>query len=181
MVIGIVLVALGGFGAWQAAGMDKEAFSTYANMFTKVVKTGDPAKGMIDRYEVNDDIETEDVAETIKTLAGDYNLLVVGDTKMFTMPEFEGQADKVMAARNISLCALPIAKKMLQFSPEFGGFMPCRIMIITMGDGKRYLLTMSLDLMLHGGAPLPPEVFKMASEMRTALTEIPARAAIGDW
>lgn len=165
----------------HAGDLDPQAFNTYKKLFYKVLETGDPAKGMIDRYEVTMEDDTDELVEVIKSLAEEYNLRVTGDTKMFTMENNKGKAGEVYKARNISMCAVPIAKRMLQYSMEFGGFMPCRIMIITMGDGKRYLLTMSLDLMMWGGKTHPPEIQELVEEMRTALIEIPKRAAIGDW
>jgi uncharacterized protein (DUF302 family) len=98
---------------------------------------------------------------------------------MFTKED--ANPDEVKHARIFSLCSLSIAKKFLNHSRYFGGFMPCRIMLVEYGDGRRYLITMDLTLAIHGGYPLPPEMLELASKVKEAMQEIPARAAEGDF
>ncbi|HIC12813.1 MAG TPA: hypothetical protein EYO75_05485 [Sulfurimonas sp.] len=74
-----------------------------------------------------------------------------------------------------------IAKVFLNHSRYFGGFMPCRVMLVEYGNGKRFLVTMDLELAIHGGAPLEPEMLKLATHVQKAMTEIPARAVKGDF
>ncbi len=59
--------------------------------------------------------------------------------------------------------------------------MPCRVMLVEYGNGKRFLVTMDLELAIHGGAPLGKEMLKLATHVQKAMTEIPARAAKGDF
>jgi len=40
---------------------------------------------------------------------------------------------------------------------------------------------MDLTLAIHGGAPLDKEMLDLATEVQKAMTEIPARAAEGDF
>jgi hypothetical protein len=104
---------------------------------------------------------------------------VVGDTKMFTIPD--AKPDEVKFVENVSLCSLYIAKKFLNHSRYFGGFMPCRIMLVEYGNGDRYLVTMDLTLAIHGGFPLGTEMLELATQVQKAMDEIPARAAEGDF
>ncbi len=163
----------------QASKLDPAAIPTYMAMFEKVLETGDAAKGMVLKFKVNDDVENEDVVESIKALAEEYNMRVTGDTKMFTIDGAKG--DEIYKVRNISMCSLPIAKKFLAHSHEFGGFMPCRIMLIELANGTRYLYTMDLNLAIHGGQPLAPEMLELAQHVQKAMLDIPARAAEGDF
>lgn len=176
-----VVVGIGGYAKFggKVSALDSEAIPTYMNMFEKVLDTGDAAKGMVLKWKVNDDVENEDVVESIKALAEEYNMRVTGDTKMFTIDGAKGE--EVYKVENISMCSLSIAKKFLAYSHEFGGFMPCRIMLITLGNGERWLYTMDLSLAIHGGHPLPAEMLKLASHVQKAMLEIPARAAEGDF
>jgi uncharacterized protein (DUF302 family) len=159
--------------------LDDGAMDAFDAMFSEVVESGDPAKAMMNEYKVNDDVTNEDVIESIKALAEEYNMRIVGDTKMFNIPD--AKADEVKFVENVSLCSLFIAKKFLNHSRYFGGFMPCRIMLVEYGDGRRYLITMDLTLAIHGGYPLPPEMLELASKVKEAMQEIPARAAEGDF
>ena len=159
--------------------LDDGAMKAYDDMFTSVVKYGDPARAMMKEFKVQDDVENADVIESIKALAEEYNMRVVGDTKMFTIPN--AKPDEVKFVENVSLCSLYIAKKFLNYSRYFGGFMPCRFMFVEYGNGDRYLITMDLTLAIHGGYPLPPEMAKLAGEVQKAMIEIPERAAKGDF
>ena len=104
---------------------------------------------------------------------------VTGDIKMFTKED--AKPDEVKHARIFSVCSLRIAKIFLNHSRYFGGFMPCRIMLVEYGNGDRYLITMDLTLAIHGGYTLPPEMLKEAQFVEKAMTEIPSRAAKGDF
>jgi len=159
--------------------LDDGAMDAYDAMFTEVVEHGDPARAMMKEYKIEDDIENEDVIESIKALAEEYNMRIVGDTKMFTIPD--AKPDEVKFVENVSLCSLYIAKKFLNHSRYFGGFMPCRIMLVEYGNGDRYLITMDLTLAIHGGYPLPPEMLELATKVKVAMEEIPSRAAKGDF
>ncbi len=163
----------------KVGSLDDKAIPTYMAMFDKVLNTGDAAKGMVLKYKVNDDVESEDVIESIKALAEEYNMRVTGDTKMFTIDGAKGT--EIYKVRNVSMCSLSIAKKFLAHSHEFGGFMPCRIMLIELGNGTRYLYTMDLSLAIYGGKPLPAEMLELALKVKTAMLDIPARAAEGDF
>jgi len=178
----VVLVA--GLGGYMKMGskisaLDSGALPAYMNMFNEVLENGDPAKAMMKEFVVQEDVENEDVVDSIKALAEEYNMRVVGDTKMFNIPDAKG--DEVKFVENISLCSLFIAKKFLNHSRYFGGFMPCRIMLVEYGSGKRVLITMDLELAIHGGYTLPPEMLELATEVQTAMVEIPERAAKGDF
>jgi len=159
--------------------LDDGAMKAYDDMFTSVVENGDPAKAMMNEYKVAEDVENADVIDSIKALAEEYNMRIVGDTKMFTIPD--AKPDEVKFVENVSLCSLHIAKKFLNHSRYFGGFMPCRIMLVEYGNGDRYLITMDLTLAIHGGYPLPPEMLKLATHVKKAMEEIPSRAAKGDF
>jgi uncharacterized protein (DUF302 family) len=159
--------------------LDDGAMDAYDAMFSEVVENGDPAKAMMKEYKVDEDVSNEDVIESIKALAEEYNMRIVGDTKMFNIPD--AKPNEVKFVENVSLCSLHIAKKFLNHSRYFGGFMPCRVMLVEYGDGRRYLITMDLTLAIHGGYPLPPDMMELASKVKIAMEEIPARAAEGDF
>ena len=159
--------------------LDDKAMEAYDNMFTKVVEDGDPAKAMMNEYKVDPEVSNDDVAESIKALAEEYNMRVTGDVKMFTKED--AKPDEVKHARIFSMCSLHIAKVFLNHSRYFGGFMPCRIMLVEYGNGDRYLVTMDLTLAIHGGYPLPKEMGELAAHVKEAMEKVPERAANGDF
>jgi len=162
-----------------AMNLDSGAMPAYMNMFTKVIETGDPAEAMMKDYVVAEDIESDEVKESIEALAEEYNMRVTGYVKMFTKED--AKPNEVKEARIWSLCSLHIAKVFLNHSRFFGGFMPCRIMLVEYGNGERHLVTMDLELAIHGGAPLPKEMLELAKKVQIAMDAIPSRAANGDF
>lgn len=180
----VVIVVIGGyvkFGGMisKVKELDPGAIPAYVKMFETVLETGDTAKAMIIKFKVNEDVSNDDVAESIKALAEEYNMVATGDTKMFTKED--AKPTEVKHARILSVCSLPTAKQFLNFSPEFGGFMPCRIILIEYGNGDRFLYTMDLNLAIHGGKTLPPEMLELATHVKDAMYNIPSRAAKGDF
>jgi len=159
--------------------LDDGAMKAYDDLFTNVVKYGDPAKAMMKEFKVAEDVSGDDVKESVTALAEEYNMRVTGYVKMFTKED--AKPNEVKEARIWSLCSLYIAKVFLNHSRYFGGFMPCRIMYVQYGNGDAYLITMDLTLAIHGGYPLPPKMLKLATEVQKAMTEIPQRAANGDF
>ncbi len=159
--------------------LDDGAMDAYDKMFTEVVEYGDPARAMMNEYKVSEDVSNDDVAESIYALAEEYNMRITGDVKMFTKED--AKPDEVKHARIFSLCSLHIAKIFLNHSRYFGGFMPCRIMLVEYGNGDRYLITMDLTLAIHGGYPLPPKMLELATKVKAAMENIPAKAAAGDF
>jgi hypothetical protein len=47
--------------------------------------------------------------------------------------------------------------------------MPCRIGIVEEPNGDIYIYTMSLELMISGGRPLPKELLELANEVRDGM------------
>jgi len=175
----LMLLVTGCTKMTQFNKLDDGAIPAYEAMFFEVLEDGDPAKAMMNEYKVQEDVSNEDVAESINALAEEYNMRITGDVKMFTIED--AKPDEVKHARIFSLCSLDIAKKFLNHSRYFGGFMPCRIMLVEYGNGDRYLVTMDLTLAIHGGYPLPPKMLELATQVKTAMEQIPARAAEGDF
>jgi uncharacterized protein (DUF302 family) len=179
---GLVVVAMifgGVMLGSKLSKLDSGAMPAYIAMFSSVLEYGDPARAMMKEFTVEEDVSNEDVGESINALAEEYNMRITGDIKMFTNDDARGT--EVKHARIFSLCSLHIAKIFLNHSRSFGGFMPCRIILIEYGDGSRKLITMDLTLAISGGYTLPPKMSELANQVKVAMEEIPARAAKGDF
>jgi len=167
-----------------------ETKKAYADMMDIVSATGDPAQAMMKEWEITDeDLTEEDIFDEMKSLAGDYNMRYVGEKDMFRLLDAEVEAyekegipkaEQVVHARIGEFCSLIIAKKMLHHSRFYGGFMPCRVMYVEYGDGRRYLISMDMALAIYGGTdkkPLSPALLKDMLAVKKAMEEIPAIAA----
>jgi len=153
--------------------LDPQALPEYMKMFDVVLKTGDPAKGMVRRVkmEIPEGMSKEEAFESaieaMDEVAAEYGLAMV-DQK--TMPR-GGKLfkDGGLLTHIRSYCSPAIADKFLAYSPYFIGFMPCRIGIVEEPNGDIYIYTMSLELMINGGQPLPKEMLELAEEVRKGM------------
>ena len=162
-------------------GFKSETQEAYAEMMGVIGETGDPAQAMMKEWKVADDVSEEDVFEAMKEYAGEYNMRYVGEKNMFRIKD--GKPDQVVHARIGEFCSLSIAKKMLDHSRFYGGFMPCRVMFVEYGNGDRYLISMDMTLALYGGTdkkPIDPGLFEDMLEVKKAMEEIPRMAASGE-
>ena len=162
-------------------GFKSETQEAYAEMMGTIGKTGDPAQAMMKEWKVADDVTEEDLFDNMKELASEYNMRFVGEKNMFRIKD--GKPDQVVHARIGEFCSLSIAKKMLDHSRYYGGFMPCRVMYVEYGNGDRFLISMDMTLALYGGTdkkPIDPGLFEDMLAVKKAMEEIPAKAAAGD-
>jgi hypothetical protein len=153
----------------------------YAGMMETIAKTGDPAQAMMLEWKVADDVTEEDVFEAMKEYAGEYNMRFVGEKNMFRIKD--AKPNQVAHARIGEFCSLSIAKKMLDHSRFYGGFMPCRVIYVEYGDGRRYVISMDMTLAIYGGTDkkaIDPELLADMLDVKKAMEEIPAMAASGE-
>jgi uncharacterized protein (DUF302 family) len=159
--------------------LDPQAMGLYMKMMDDVVKTGSSAAAMTRIVEVKEGIEPNDIVETMKEVAEEEDMQMVGDTLMFDGSKDE-DGKKTRYTRILSFCSRSIAKKFLNFDETFGSFMPCRIMIREGEDGKLRLYSMSMELMIHGGKTLPEGMFKSAMHVRNTMYRAMDAGATGD-
>ena len=162
-------------------GFPSEAQDAYADMMANLSKTGDPAQAMMKEWKVADDVSEEEVFEAMKEYADQYNMRYVGEKDMFRIKD--GKPDEVVHAKIGEFCSLSIAKKMLNHSRFYGGFMPCRVIFVEYGNGDRYLISMDMTLAIYGGTdkkPIDPDLFDDMLAVKKAMEEIPQMAASGE-
>jgi len=159
-----MMVSFGGMMS-KVSSLHPDAMGYYMDMFEKVLETGNSAEAMVRKVKINDDVSTEDAIENMRSIAEENNFLVVGDAKMSIKSSIKAPDGK-RYIRILSFCAPAIAEKFIGYSEAFGAFMPCRILIVEDDEGNRWLYTMSMELMLYGGKPLPADMLEMAERVR---------------
>ena len=168
----------------QVQQLDKQALPEYMKMFDTVLTTGDPAKGMVRKVKMvipegmTKAEAVENALEIMDEVGQEYGMAMV-DSK--TMPR-GGKLfrDGGLLTHIRSYCSPTIADIFLTHSPEFIGFMPCRIGLIEEPNGDIYLYTMSMELMINGGHRLPPKLLELANEVRTGMYTMMEKAAKGE-
>jgi len=158
-----------------------ETQKAYADMMAIIAETGDPAQAMMKEWKVADDVSEEDVFEAMKEYAGEFNMRFVGEKNMYRIKD--AKPDQVAHSRIGEFCSLSIAKKMLDHSRFYGGFMPCRVIYVEYGNGDRYLISMDMTLAIYGGTDkkaINPELLEDMLAVKEAMEEIPRMAASGE-
>lgn len=183
-VIGMIAILLGIGGYVKAqlimSEFDDNMIQTYIVFAKKLLKTKDPGDAMVLAVQVKEGLSIEDVKESMKSLANTRNFLFVGETPFFKQVEaVTGQPYRHISF--MSFCDARVGKMMADYNNAYTAFMPCRIAVVQDQTGKIWLYTMQLDMMIHGGKPLPPELRKEALRVWQVIQGVMHGAANGDF
>ena len=182
--IGLLTVIAAGIGyasiAPRLQQFDSEFTTVYQEFAARLLETGDPGIAMMWKVQVDDGLEPEDVIESLKSLASARNMLFVGESPFYKQVEaMTGESYRYI--NFLSFCSAQVGKQMLDYQDPYSGFMPCRIALVEDKQGKLWLYSMNLDLMIHGGNELPPDLKEGALMVRRYIREMMDLAAKGEF
>ena len=171
IIVSLVLVI--GLAGISQAGSKKE-IDTPA--FDKAV-----AQQMIDssiqRFEIAEDVSVEDAVASMELRANMLNFKLVADLPLSEQVKAMGQDANYM--RILAFCDALIAKKMVEHNIIFAGFLPCRIAVLQDANGKGWIVTMNMDMMLHA-VDLPADLQPLAKQVRDTIYSIVDAGVNGD-
>jgi uncharacterized protein (DUF302 family) len=134
-------------------------------------------KLQIARIQVEDGVSFDDAVESLKLRANQHNLKFVGVNAIYKEIEsLTGQPSKRMEIFNF--CDGLTANKMLQADPTMIAFMPCRIAILEDAHGRRWVISMMMDLKLV--KKLPADARASAEKVMAAMKDMMVAASKGD-
>jgi len=164
----------------QIDTFDEKSIDIYANFVKKVYASGSAVDAMVHRVKVNEGVTAEDVDTSIRTVANELNIKNVGELPL--SEEVRAMTGKHYRYVKIYLlCNAMTAASMLNYNDAYSSFLPCRVSVVEDEQGQLWIYTLDLDLLLHGGRPIPPALKAEAIEVRDTLNEIMYRAAQGDF
>ena len=70
---------------------------------------------------------------------------------------------------------------MVDYSDSFSAYLPCRVSLVEDKQGKFWIYSLNMDMMIHGGKPLPPELKADAERVREVILAIMDRSASGEF
>ena len=183
-LIGLAAVIAAGAGyailAPKLAEFDPGAMQTYKEFAQSMWDTGDPAVAMMWSVPVQEGLSPEEVVESLKSLATSKNFLFVGESPLYKQVQaITGETYRYV--NFLSFCDARVGMHMLEYKDQYSGFMPCRIALVEGADGRLGLYSMNLDLMIHGGKELPPELKAGAIRVRDTIKYIMEGAARGEF
>lgn len=164
----------------KLAQFDPDFPKAYGEFAAKLLNTGDPGVAMMWSVPVDAELSTDDVVSSLKSLATSRNLLFVGESPFYKQVEAI-TGEEYRYVNFLSFCDAQVGKKMLEYRDQYSGFMPCRIALVEDKEGRLTLYSMNLDLMIHGGRPLPPDLKQDAIRVRDTIQEIMQGAAAGEF
>ncbi|ESQ09320.1 MAG TPA: DUF302 domain-containing protein [Chromatiaceae bacterium] len=179
LALAVVLVGVVTIGP-RLAEFDPSLPKVYAGFAQKLLQTGDPGVAMMWSVPVQEGLSTDDVVESLKSLATSSNLLFVGESPFYKQVQAI-TGEEYRYVNFLSFCDAQVGMRLLEYRNQYSGFMPCRIALVEDNDGKLNLYSMNLDLMIHGGRALPTDLKQDAIGVRDKLREIMLGAAAGEF
>jgi len=157
-----------------------KALDVYWNMGKTLVDTGDMAMSTIVRTPVPDDVSNEDVEEAMSSIATELQIREVGKLPLSEQVELQ-TSEKQRFLKIFQYCSPRTAMKMVDYSDAFAAYLPCRIALLEDKQGKRWLYSLNMDMMIYGGKPLPDDLYELAVQVKDTITQIQEKGAIADF
>lgn len=197
-IIGVIAIIGGGFAYSKFSGMmsqmgdfdikaemaaldelDPKAKDVYMNMWNKLKTSGNSADATVVVYPVADGVTPEAVEAAMKFKANELNIKGVGELPLSNQVELE-TGEKQRFLKIYQFCNPQTAMRMVDYSDAFSAYLPCRIALIEDKEGKLQLYSLDMDMMIHGGKTLPPELFEEAKGVQEIITAIMEQGATGE-
>lgn len=181
-IIGLVAIVAAVAIAVEARAVlgrfDPEALHTYGRIVETLLKTGNLAEAMVWRARVKDGLTFDDVDQAIQSIAMSLNIKDVGALPLGD--QVSAMEGKPWRKLKIYLYCNPLtAARMIDYSDAFSAFLPCRVALLEDGAGKLWIYTVDMDILIHGGKPLPPELKQEALKVKEIMQTILSDGAQG--
>lgn len=164
----------------QFQKLDPQALETYQDLGRKLLETGDSAAATIWRKKVQPGLSAEDVEQTMKFVANEYNISNVGELPLYRDVEAKS-GEPYRFAKIYMFCNSLTAAKMMDYSDAFSAYLPCRLSLLEDANGDLWIYTLNMDLMIYGGKPLPDDLKQEALRVKETILAIMNRGAAGEF
>ncbi|WP_319380763.1 DUF302 domain-containing protein [Thiomicrorhabdus sp.] len=170
-VLAASVATLSGCGTINAASnLEDGAWGTFNQVWDKWVDSeGDIADATMWEVKVDEGVALEDVIDAINAVGINRNLKNVGELPLSEELKARGIDSKVIHV--MSFCNPETARKMVDFSPAMGGFLPCRVNIIEEEDGL-HIYSMNMDMAIEMGKKMPPALKEATMQVRDTIWEM---------
>ncbi len=181
IVLGAVLLLMSGCSTLKVMGdLDPKAGETYGKLYDRFIESGgDIGAATVWRMKVQEGVTKEDIAMSLESARVGTGLLDVGQMPLSEEIKARTGRDDVKYLKIYQYCNPITAEKMVDYSPYFSAYLPCRIAVAEDENGDLWLYSLDMDMMIHGGRELPPEMKKEAGKVRDAIWNMMESAASG--
>jgi len=162
------------------SSFDGKAPVVYTEMFKQLAATGNGAEATVWKIPVADGLTVEDVEQTMNFVANEHNIKNVGELPLSDqVAAMTGEPQRFW--KIYMFCNPLTAAKMLEYSDAYSAYLPCRISLVEDTNGKLWIYSLNMDMMIHGGKSLPEDLFEEANEVKDVILDIMNRGAEGDF
>ena len=161
----------------------KQMFDTMAAVSPMSMR--DMFNFMTSKKKVAEGITFDEAIESMEIKANDVNFKKVGHN-MFWRDVGAISGLPTLRVEVLQFCDATVGRSMLDYSPEFVIFIPCRIAILEDADGDIWLMTLDWDvswlaMAWHPDSKLDEELTQEAIRLRDAMEQIMHAGATGEW
>ncbi|HHB81356.1 MAG TPA: DUF302 domain-containing protein [Aliiroseovarius sp.] len=150
---------------------DPKAGGVYWNMAKRLAETGNSADATVWKRKVADGLTFEEVDETIQSVALSENIRDVGQLPLGDQVGLM-QGEDWRKLKIYLYCNPLTAAKMVEYSEAFSAYLPCRVALVEDDAGDLWVYSLDMDMMIHGGKPLPPELLEEALHVKEVILAI---------
>ncbi len=141
---------------------------------------------MADKMPVAEDVSFEDAVDSMKLRANEINFKFVGHSPLWLDVKAITGDEDTPRIEIFQFCDAVVARKILDYAPEFVVFLPCRIALIEDADRKLWVMTLDwdvnwLNLAQNPNSVLDEELKNDAIRIRDGMRYIMEGAATGDF
>lgn len=179
-LLATAVTTLSGCGTINAIGnLEDGAGETFMQVWDKWVEAdGDIADATMWEVKVQDGVALADVIDAINSVGTNRNIKNVGELPLSEELKARGIESKTIHV--MSFCNPETARKMVDFSPAMGGFLPCRVNIIEEEDGL-HIYSMNMDMAIKMGKKMPPELKEATMQVRDTIWEMLQKGSKGEF
>lgn len=160
----------------KARSLDDVALGVYANMARTILETGDPMEAMVYQRQVVAQRSIAEVEKHLEEAAAELGVHSLGT--LHVQREVLARAGRGFPLLNAYLfCDPDLATDLMALNPAMAAFLPCRVILYQDERGRLWLMSPNLDLVIHGGRPLPLALQERALGLQDTLREMVDRAA----
>lgn len=159
---------------------DEQAMPVYMKLVEQILETGNAAEATVWKAQVADGLSAGDVEDVLRNVANEHNIKNVGELPL--SKQVEAMTGKPFRHMKIYMfCNALTAAKMVDYSDAYSAYLPCRVTLLEDKQGKLWLYTLNMDLMIHGGSPLPPALKEEALRVKFIIQDLLKRGANGEF
>lgn len=183
-LVGVIAIIISGYGFIKyqsiASEFDPGALQTYADLTKKLIATKNGAEASVWKVQVEEGLSAEDVEEAMKFTANEHNIANVGELPIYKDIKAKTGVE-YRFAQIYMFCNSLTAAKMMDYSDAFSAYLPCRITMLEDKQGKLWLISLNMDMMIYGGSPLPKDLKDEAIKVKNIILDIMNRGATGEF